>query len=90
MEERSSLTPSPTVTTPQVLDMSFCNPEYNTTSKIGKYKLAPRLTLAALMFVLVVARFCMDSFQEYRETRQWKTNEYINLLVREGVLYFFV
>ena len=69
--------------------MSFCNPEYNTTSKIGKYKLAPRLTLAALMFVLVVARFCMDSFQEYRETRQWKTNEYINLLVREGVLYFF-
>ncbi|KAF8549111.1 hypothetical protein OG21DRAFT_629999 [Imleria badia] len=78
------------MTTPQVLDMSFCNPTYNnTSSKIGDYKLIPRLTLAALLLTLVVARLCIDSFQTYRMTKQWKTNEYISLLAREGILYFF-
>lgn len=86
--EEMILTHLPTVTNPQVLDMSFCYPEYDITSMIGAYKLIPRLTLAALMFILAVARLCMDSYREYKATKQWKANLYINLLVREGVLYF--
>ena len=83
------LTPLPTVSNPQVLDMSFCYPIFDTSSsKLGSYKLIPRFTLAALMFVLAVARLCMDSYQDYKAIKQWKPNQYIDLLVREGVLYF--
>ncbi|KAI9570989.1 hypothetical protein HD554DRAFT_233238 [Boletus coccyginus] len=77
------------MTTPQVLDMSFCYPIFNTSTKIGKYKLIPRLTLAAVMLALAVARSCMDLFQAYKTTKRWRVNQYISLLVREGVLYFF-
>jgi hypothetical protein len=86
--EEVILTPLPTVTNPQVLDMSFCYPEYDISSMIGAYKLIPRLTLAALMFILAVGRLCMDSYREYKATNRWKANQYISLLVREGVLYF--
>ncbi|KAF8439987.1 hypothetical protein L210DRAFT_805080, partial [Boletus edulis BED1] len=79
-----------TMTNPQVLDMSFCAPTYTTSSKLGRYKVIPRLTLAALLFILVVGRLCVESFQMYKATKQWKTNQYLNLLVMEGVFYFLV
>ncbi|KAF8553272.1 hypothetical protein OG21DRAFT_1267462 [Imleria badia] len=79
-----------TMTNPQVLNVSFCDPIYTTTSKLGRYKLIPRLILAALMFILVVVRLCMESFQMYKVTNQWKANETLNHLVRKGVVYFLV
>ena len=87
--EEMLLTPLPTVSNPRVLDMSFCYPIFDTgSSKLGSYKLIPRFTLAALMFVLAVARLSMDSYREYKAIKRWKTNQYISLLVREGILYF--
>ncbi|KAG6377731.1 hypothetical protein JVT61DRAFT_14503 [Boletus reticuloceps] len=80
----------PLVTNPQVLNVSFCAPTYTTSSKLGRYKAIPWLTLAALLFILVVAKLCMESFQMYKATNQWKTNQYLNLLVMEGVFYFLV
>ncbi|KAH0831315.1 hypothetical protein J3R83DRAFT_13961 [Lanmaoa asiatica] len=68
--------------------MSFCNPTYTVSHALGIYKAIPRLILAALMFILAVARFCTESFQTYKATRQWQVNKYLNLLVKEGVLYF--
>ena len=81
---------SAAVTITQVLDMSFCNPEYNITSQIGKYKYIPRRGLSVLLVAFALVRFCMDSYQSYKQTKQWEVNRYINLLVREGVFYFIV
>jgi len=86
--EETNLTPLPAVSNPQVLDMSFCYQTFNTTSKLGAYKLIPRFILAALLLILAVARLCMDLYQEHKATKQWKVNQYINLLVRDGGLYF--
>lgn len=69
--------------------MSFCDAT-TTSSKLGRYRLVPRITLEGLLLILVVTRLCTESFQMYKATRQWKTNQYINLLVREGVFYFIV
>lgn len=55
---------------------------------LGEYKLIPRLILAGLLLLLVVARLCTESYQTYKATRQWRVNGYLNLLVREGVFYF--
>lgn len=83
---------SPIVTIAQVLNMSFCNPMYTypASSKLGIYKVIPRLTLAGLLFLLVVVRLCMESYQMYKATKQWRPGVYFTILVREGVLYFFV
>lgn len=76
------------VTNPQVLNMSFCNPTYTIASQLGAYKYIPRLTLSALLLALAVGRYCYEAVQTYRVTKRWQVNRYINLLVREGVLYF--
>ncbi|KAG8216188.1 hypothetical protein J3R82DRAFT_8212 [Butyriboletus roseoflavus] len=68
--------------------MSFCNPTFTITSQLGNYKLIPRLILAVLLLILAVARLCTESYQSYKATRQWQVNRYLNILVRDGVLYF--
>lgn len=40
------------------------------------------------MFTLAVVRFCVELFQTYKATGEWQANRYLNLLVKEGILYF--
>ncbi|KAF8558549.1 hypothetical protein OG21DRAFT_1070684 [Imleria badia] len=76
------------VSTPRVLDASYCNVTYTFIPGFGLYVSIPRFILAGLMFILSLVRFFMDSFQMYRTTRQWLPSRYINLLVRESIIYF--
>ena len=86
--EECILTATLAVITAQVLDAAVCDVTYTSTSRFGSYAFIPRFILAALMFVLALAQFTMQSLQAYRMTKQWLPNRYISLLVREGVLYF--
>ena len=43
----------------------------------------------AAVCILGTVRFVIQSRQMYRVTRQWQPNQYMVLLVREGILYFF-
>jgi len=77
----------------QLLDMSFCEPTYSypsTKTGLGLYKVIPRLGLAGLLLLLVVSRVGWDVYQGYRATRRWRVNRYLNLLAKEGILYFVV
>jgi len=77
-----------TMTVAQVLDMSFCDPTYDTTNRLGAYKFIPRVTLSALLLILAAVRFCMEAVQSYRMTKQVQVNKYIQLFFKEGILYF--
>lgn len=78
-----------TVTTTQVLDLSFC--------ELGLYSLTwdqvseiTQLVHAAVMCMLVIIQFTRQSLQMYTVTKQWRLNQFMNLLVMEGVLYFLM
>ena len=45
---------------------------------------------SAVTCFLVIVRFVRESIQMHRITKQWTINRYMNLLSREGVLYFLV
>ncbi|KAI9570973.1 hypothetical protein HD554DRAFT_288472 [Boletus coccyginus] len=41
------------------------------------------------MLFLVIFQFVQQSLQMYSVTKQWQINRYMNLLVKQGILYFF-
>ena len=47
-----------------------------------------QIILGALMCLLVAVRFAKESVQMYTVTKQLRLNRYMNLLVRQGMLYF--
>ena len=49
---------------------------------------AVQITLAAFMCLLVAARFVRESVQMYSVAKCFQLNRYINLLVKEGMIYF--
>lgn len=46
------------------------------------------LSLSILLCLLVVIRFIRDSIQMYEATKRFELSHYMNLLTREGMLYF--
>ena len=73
--------------TAQVLDFSFCVPQYGfpiLTEALG----AAQITLGALMCLLVAIQFVRQSLQMYKVARRFELNRYMNLLTREGMFYF--
>lgn len=78
-----------TVTVTQILDVWYC-----TIGSVpyGWNKAAnmTQLIHGGMMFTLVTIRFTWQSLRMYKATRQWRLNQFINLLVVEGVLYFLL
>ncbi|KAF8136934.1 hypothetical protein EV363DRAFT_1315936 [Boletus edulis] len=50
----------------------------------------PRLVLAATLVILAVTQTLKQSVEMYKATKQWQLNLYMQLLVRDGIIYFFV
>ena len=42
------------------------------------------------MCILAIIQFVRQSLQMYRVTKQWQLSKYMNLLVKQGIFYFFV
>ena len=75
--------------TDQVLDLSFCLPQFGSPFWADTVDTA-QLALGVLMCLLVVIQFIRQSLQMYNATKQVHLSRYINLLVREGMFYFLV
>lgn len=75
------------MTVAHIMDLSFCAaalaPSWKMVSSITQ------LIHAAVMCMLVIIQFIRQSVQMYKATKQWQLNRFVNLLVMEGVLYFF-
>ena len=49
-----------------------------------------QITLGVIMCLLVVVQFIKESLQMYKVTRQFRLSRYMNILVSDGMIYFFV
>ncbi|KAF8126822.1 hypothetical protein EV363DRAFT_1173633 [Boletus edulis] len=72
----------------QVLDVTICTVMISTATWNNASVILPFI-LGAVLCTLVVAHFVRESLQMYRVTKRWQLNRYTNLLVRDGLLYFF-
>ncbi|KAF8139871.1 hypothetical protein EV363DRAFT_1152121 [Boletus edulis] len=79
------------VTMGQVLDFSFCISSFiNTPVTLPVYRAVPQLVLSAALVILAVSQTLKQSFEMYKATKKWQPNRYMQKLVRDGILYFFV
>ena len=49
-----------------------------------------RFVLCVLLLILAVISSLKESVVLYKATKQWQPNRYIQLLVKDGILYFLV
>jgi len=72
----------------QILNLSFCSLREQSESwyKANDFS---RLVHAAVMCILVMIQFMIRSVEMYRVTKQWRLGPLVNLLVRQGMAYFF-
>ncbi|KAF9233832.1 hypothetical protein BU15DRAFT_66268 [Melanogaster broomeanus] len=76
------------VTTTEVAHSQSCITIFNTTPSIVVYTFVPRFILGILLFILAVTQFVRESLEMYKAIKQWRSNRYMELLVRESILYF--
>lgn len=72
-----------------MLDFSFCASQYEPPVFFVVVDIA-QTTLGVVMCLLIVVRFIREAFQMYKATKRLSFNRYMNLLVREGIIYFIV
>ncbi|KAF9231771.1 hypothetical protein BU15DRAFT_68054 [Melanogaster broomeanus] len=77
------------VTTAEAVDSRLCVATFNTTSSIAAYAFIPRFILSILLCILAVTQFVRESLEMYKVKvfKQWRSNRYMDLLVREPILY---
>ena len=76
------------VTVVQVVDIAFCNVSLNASSKILWESIALRLVLSAMLLILAVTSTLKESVMMYKATKKWQPNQYMQLFVKDGILYF--
>ncbi|KAF8558597.1 hypothetical protein OG21DRAFT_1077516 [Imleria badia] len=82
-------TKSELVVTTQVLDFSFCTFDFGPGTPIWvEVRDSLQLAIAAVMCLLVIAKFILHTFQMDKITKQWQFGHYLDLFAREGMLYF--
>ena len=71
----------------QVLDFSFCMLQNGFPVWLEAVT-AVQITLGALMCLLVTIQFIRQSLHMYQVTKRFEPSRYMNLVAREGLLYF--
>ena len=75
----------------RVLDFSFCYYSGDMTPYLAIYYVAiPRQILGVVLFILAVTQALRQSINMYKATKHWQPNKYMALLVRDGILDFFL
>lgn len=80
--------PNHTAQTFQVLDFSYCVVSYQGSPRWTDTVDITQIALGAFMCLLVLIQFGRASLQMYKATKRFEPNRYMNLFVREGMVYF--
>ena len=73
-----------------VADVAFCNISLSNSPLQLLWGIATlRLGLGVMLLILAVISTLMESVALYKATKQWQPNHYMQLFVRDGILYFF-
>jgi len=70
-------------------NLTYCNYSYDPPVPIWSY-MSPTFVLGVALLILAVMQTLTQSFYMYKATKHWQPNEYMKLLVRDGILYFLV
>jgi hypothetical protein len=85
------LLPFPLVTVVQVIDLSFCNISLSNVSLQTLWGVtALRIILGVMLLILAVIPTLKGAVLMYKATKQWEPNHYMQLFVKDGILYFIV
>jgi hypothetical protein len=85
------LPPFSPVTVVQVIDAAFCNISLiNAPVQLLWCIIALRLVLGVILLILAVTSNLKESVMMYKATKKWQPNHYMQLFVKDGVLYFVV
>jgi hypothetical protein len=78
------------VTAVEVIGISFCKISLSDTPSLDvMWSIsALRSVLGAMLLILAVISTLKQSIAWYKATKQWQPNHYMQLLVKDGVLYF--
>ena len=80
-----------TVTVVQVIDFSFCSSTLsNASSNLLLGVVALRLVLSVMLLVLAAISTLRESVMMYKATKQWQPNHYMQLFMKDGIVYFLV
>ncbi|KAF8434802.1 hypothetical protein L210DRAFT_3762950 [Boletus edulis BED1] len=77
------------VTIGHLASFSFCNVSADVPLALNMLQLVPRLALAATLVILAVTQTLKQSVVMYK-AKQWQLNRYMQLLVRDGIIYFIM
>jgi hypothetical protein len=77
------------VTVVQVLNFRYCSYS-STTTPSATYRGIPRFVLGTALLILAVIPTFKQSIEMYKLTKRWQTNRSMELLLREGAVYFVV
>ena len=74
--------------TNQVLDASYCVLQPGLTVYLEMAIVVVQMILGVFMCLLVAIQFIKELLQMYKATKRFQLNRYMNLLAREGTIYF--
>ena len=77
------------VTVVQVVNFSFCNGSFsNASSHLVLTILTLGIVLSVMLLMLAVISTLKQSIMLYKATKKWQPNHYMQLFVKDGILYF--
>ncbi|KAF9237829.1 hypothetical protein BU15DRAFT_62852 [Melanogaster broomeanus] len=65
-----------------------CTLSFNAPSNFSTYFLISYVIISAVLCGFAIVRLVRESLQMHRAIKKWRSNQYLELLVRENVLYF--
>ena len=77
------------VTIIQLPNVTYCNYSYDPPVPLFSY-LSPNFILGVILLILALIQTLKQSFHMYNTTKSWQPNQYMKLLVRDGIVYFLV
>lgn len=79
------------VTIVRLVNFSFCAISTSKiVAKLDIYGRIPPLVLCTTLLVLATIQTLKEAVMMYKATKHWQPNQYMQHLVRDGVLYFLV
>ncbi|KAF9230111.1 hypothetical protein BU15DRAFT_84037 [Melanogaster broomeanus] len=67
---------------------TICTLSFNAPSNFSTYFLISYVIISAVLCGFAVVRLVRESLQKHRTVKRWRSNQYLELIVRENVLYF--
>ncbi|KAN0082464.1 hypothetical protein V8E55_008259 [Tylopilus felleus] len=91
-DDPNTYTPSTTIQVPS-LNLSVClliTNDATTEQAVHSAIAIPQLLFSITLLILAIIQTWRQSVDMYKATKQWKPNKYMQHLMKDGMLYFFV